>query len=647
MIPFLLRYSSKFVSRWFILLMDIVVVILSFTAATIIRFNFDFTQSDFQEFLLHLPVVILFRTLFFLVFKTHRGIIRHTSFEDAILLFKSVFSSTAVIFVFSFTGDFFNGIFNIPRSIIVVDFFILLVGLMFLRLGIKTAFEYLLKSTTKTPQPIMIYGAGLLGITAKNTLLQDKRKNVQILCFIDDNPSLAGKTIEGIEVISRAAAFNIFRSNSALKKQVEIILAIGAIERDRKNQIIEAFLERGIRLKSIPPAERWINGELSANQIENIKIEDLLDRDPIQLNDDSIRQNIFGKRVFITGAAGSIGSEIVRQVLKYRPDEITLIDQGESALYDLETELKRLHGSVINGTKLFLEVGDVTDKTHLRNLFACHKPHLVFHAAAYKHVPLMENSPYKAFKTNVIGTKIVADLSSEIGVEKFVLISTDKAVNPTNVMGASKRMAEIYVQSLNAYKQNKTQFIVTRFGNVLGSNGSVIPLFKKQIESGGPVTVTHKDIIRYFMTIPEACQLVLEAGVMGQGGEIFVFDMGEPVKIYDLARKMIQLSGFVPNKDIEIQISGLREGEKLFEELLGGSESEKTTHHPKIKIAKQEIYNYLLIKNELEEFGKDLCSTSNMEIVGFLKSAIPEYISNNSIYELLDHSVTEDSTRNP
>lgn len=647
MVAFLLGYTSKFVSRWFILLMDMVLVIISFSAATIIRFNFDLTQLEFQELLLHLPVVLAIRTVFFIIFSTNRGIIRHTSYEDALLLFKSVTSSSLTLLLLSsLFANSVAGIFNIPRSIILIDYFILLVSLTMIRFGIKTAFEYLVKSTSEAPQPVIIYGAGLLGITTKTLLLQDKKRNVQVLCYIDDNTNLIGKTVEGIKVLSREEAFSQYFSEDESKREIEVIFAIGAINRSKKNEIIESFLDRGINLKIIPPAERWIDGELSTSQIEQVRIEDLLDREPIKLNNGLIKESIRGKRIFITGAAGSIGSEIVRQILPFHPSEITLIDQAESALYDLETELKRIRETELFDIQIHVEVASVSDEAHMNQLFKEHKPQLVFHAAAYKHVPLMENNPYKAFEVNVLGTKTVSDLAYANQVEKFVLISTDKAVNPTNVMGATKRLAEIYVQSLNKLSEHNTRYMVTRFGNVLGSNGSVIPLFKKQIEHGGPVTVTHPEIIRYFMTIPEACQLVLEAGVMGKGGEVFVFDMGEPVKVADLAKKMIQLSGFEPNKDIEIQYTGLREGEKLYEELLGDGENETATYHPKIKIAKLEVQEYKRLNEEIEMLRSNLDQSSHVDIVSFLKKEIPEYISNNSIYELLDESETDRMLRN-
>lgn len=646
MIDLLRKYTQKFVSRWLILLMDVVVSGVTFVLATLIRFNFDLTYFDVNLFKYHFLVVIAVRTLFFYLTKTYHGIVRHTSMEDASLIFRAVFSSTIVLILISvMASGSWGQYFRIPLTIMVIDFFILLFAMLFIRLTIKAGYDYLLRNSGSDSKKVIIYGAGLLGMIAKNTLLRNKSKNIEVLCFIDDNPNMVGKTIEGIKVLSRKDAMLIYLSNEKKKKEIDVIFAIGAINISNKNEIIDEFLELGVSMKSIPPAEQWINGELSVNQIQNIKIEDLLDREQIRLNNSLIQDHIFGKRIFITGAAGSIGSEIVRQLIPFHPKELILIDQAESGLYDLETELKRIHSSKINGTEINVEVCNVTDETLVNHLFQHYKPEIVFHAAAYKHVPMMEKNPYNAFKVNVRGTKIVADFSSKYKVEKFVLISTDKAVNPTNVMGATKRMAEIYVQSLNSNEKNDTRYIVTRFGNVLGSNGSVIPLFKKQIESGGPVTVTHPDIIRFFMTIPEACQLVLEAGAMGKGGEIFVFDMGKPVKIAHLAKKMILLSGYEPNVDIKIEYTGLREGEKLYEELLGNGEIELQTHHSKIKIAKLQIYDYERINRELEQICKNLIYKSNMDIVSFLKQEIPEFLSNNSIYELLDDNPLQENHR--
>jgi FlaA1/EpsC-like NDP-sugar epimerase len=400
-----------------------------------------------------------------------------------------------------------------------------------------------------------------------------------------------------------------------------------------KRKISDIFLDRGVVVKALPPVDKWVEGEFAMNQIHNVKIEDLLGREVIQMNNKRIGEEISGKVILVTGAAGSIGSEIVRQLIAYFPSKLVLVDQAESALYDLEYELA---GKVPANVQLIVNVADVSDTRRVSRIFKSHKPDIIFHAAAYKHVPLMENNPYEAIKTNVIGTRILAELASEVGVEKFVMVSTDKAVNPTNVMGATKRLAEMYTQSMNQLEGVKTKFIATRFGNVLGSNGSVIPLFKKQIERGGPVTVTHPEITRYFMTIPEACELVLEAATMGQGGEVFVFDMGESVKIIDLAKKMITLSGLRVDKDIEIRYTGLRPGEKLYEELLNNDENTLPTHHPKILIAEVNTPSYAYMEVATNDLNHLLSNGDNNSIVAKIKEIIPEYKSNNSVFETLD-----------
>jgi FlaA1/EpsC-like NDP-sugar epimerase len=410
-------------------------------------------------------------------------------------------------------------------------------------------------------------------------------------------------------------------------------MAINNMSAKSKRKISDIFLDRGVVVKALPPVDKWVEGEFAMNQIHNVKIEDLLGREVIQMNNKRIGEEISGKVILVTGAAGSIGSEIVRQLIAYFPAKLVLVDQAESALYDLEYELA---GKVPANVQLIVNVADVSDTRRVSKIFKSHRPDIIFHAAAYKHVPLMENNPYEAIKTNVIGTRILSELAAEVGVEKFVLVSTDKAVNPTNVMGATKRLAEMYTQSMNQLEGVKTKFIATRFGNVLGSNGSVIPLFKKQIERGGPVTVTHPEITRYFMTIPEACELVLEAATMGQGGEVFVFDMGESVKIIDLAKKMITLSGLRVDKDIEIRYTGLRPGEKLYEELLNNDENTLPTHHPKILIAEVNTPSYAYMEVATNDLNHLLSSGTNNSIVAKIKEIIPEYKSNNSVFETLD-----------
>lgn len=634
MIKFLYKYNDKFVSKWLVLAMDIFIVIVSFFISTAIRFNFDLTYLDPSLFKYHVLWVVLVRTATFLFFQTFKGIIRHTSIEDAKLIFKASFFSAIELLLFNFLPDAGLAHFiHVPYSILFIDFFVVLVGLVSSRFLIKTVFESL-SDSFKSKRKVMIFGAGRLGLVAKNTLLGDKRNNFQVLCFIDDNEQKIGKSIEGTKVISKEDAKQILQNTS--KNEVELIFAIQSISPIRKSDLVDEFLEFDINIKIIPPVKQWINGQLSLNQIQQVSIEDLLERPSIQINNRLVKTFIEGKRVMITGAAGSIGSEIVRQILVFEPSELLLIDQAESPLYDLETELSRVKSNLKFKTKVLIEIRNITNEIQMRKVFIDFRPQVVFHAAAYKHVPLMESNPFKALEVNTFGTKTLADLSSEFQVEKFVFISTDKAVNPTNVMGASKRLAEMYVHSLNKSHSNETRFIVTRFGNVLGSNGSVIPLFKKQIEKGGPVTVTHPDIIRYFMTIPEACQLVLVAGTMGKGGEIYVFDMGIPVRILDLAVKMIKLSGFEPYTQIPIEFSGLRSGEKLYEELLGNEETTMATHHPKIMVARVKAGDIEEIRTSLNGIKNQINHLEPVEIVKFIKRMVPDFISNNSPFEELD-----------
>ena len=576
--------------------------------------------------------VLGLRLLAFLYFQSYAGIIRHTSIEDAILILKAVFAGTfgAVLtsgVIRNTLG--FEHVFNLSASILIIDFFICLFWMVILRFFVKSFYESFINQFKPTIG-VLIYGAGYTGMLTKNVFQTDRSTNYKILGFIDDNESKIGKTIEGIKVYSLPEVLDKFvGSNEGL----EVIMAINNMSAKSKRKISDIFLDRGVVVKALPPVDKWVEGEFAMNQIHNVKIEDLLGREVIQMNNKRIGEEISGKVILVTGAAGSIGSEIVRQLIAYFPAKLVLVDQAESALYDLEYELA---GKVPTNVQLIVNVADVSDTRRISKIFKNHRPDIIFHAAAYKHVPLMENNPYEAIKTNVIGTRILAELAAEVGVDKFVMVSTDKAVNPTNVMGATKRLAEMYTQSMNQLEGVKTKFIATRFGNVLGSNGSVIPLFKKQIERGGPVTVTHPEITRYFMTIPEACELVLEAATMGQGGEVFVFDMGESVKIIDLAKKMITLSGLRVDKDIEIRYTGLRPGEKLYEELLNNDENTLPTHHPKILIAEVNTPSYAYMEVATNDLNHLLSSGTNNSIVAKIKEIIPEYKSNNSVFETLD-----------
>ncbi len=594
--------------------------------------NFQLTEIDFSIFASQLVFILGLRLLAFLYFQSYAGIIRHTSIEDAILILKAVFvgSFGAVVVSGLIRNSLgFEHVFNLSASILIIDFFICLFWMIILRFFVKSFYESFINQFKPTIG-VLIYGAGYTGMLTKNVFQTDRSTNYKILGFIDDNESKIGKTIEGIKVYSLPEVLDKFvGSNDGL----EVIMAINNMSAKSKRKISDIFLDRGVIVKALPPVDKWVEGEFAMNQIHNVKIEDLLGREVIQMNNKRIGDEISGKVILVTGAAGSIGSEIVRQLIAYFPAKLVLVDQGESALYDLEYELA---GKVPANVQLIVNVADVSDTRRVSKIFKTHRPDIIFHAAAYKHVPLMENNPYEAIKTNVIGTRILAELASEMGVEKFVMVSTDKAVNPTNVMGATKRLAEMYTQSMNQLEGVKTKFIATRFGNVLGSNGSVIPLFKKQIERGGPVTVTHPEITRFFMTIPEACELVLEAATMGQGGEVFVFDMGESVKIIDLAKKMITLSGLRVDKDIEIRYTGLRPGEKLYEELLNNDENTLPTHHPKILVAEVNTPSYAYMEVATNELNLLLSSGDNNSIVAKIKEMIPEYKSNNSVFETLD-----------
>ncbi len=629
------QITSRFVSKWLILLVDIGIVSASFTLASLARFNFEFNYVDPRLFKYHLATVIFFRLLGFLIFQSYSGIVRHTSLEDIKSLLKALLFSSIMLMIVSYIGHEYDIIeVKIPYSILLIGFFIAMFSLTVSRFMVKSVYEKLI-SSYKEEMPVIVYGAGHLGRITKNSLYNDKKYRYKIIAYLDDNPQLNGKSIEGIPVHNRRSELKNYIERQQLSyPKLELIFAVQSISPTQRNLIIDELLETSVPVRILPPIKQWMNGELRANQIHQVKIEDLLQRDPIKLNDRLVSEYLQGKVIMITGAAGSIGSEIVRQSLRFDPSRLILVDQAESALYDVETELRRLKKGNPD-VKVDFVLCNISNIARMEDLMASHRPDVIFHAAAYKHVPLMESDPYNALEVNVLGTCGLADLALKYDVNRFVFVSTDKAVNPTNVMGASKRMAEMYVQSLSL-QQNKTRFITTRFGNVLGSNGSVIPLFKKQIEAGGPVTVTDPDIIRYFMTIPEACQLVLEAGTMGKGGEIYVFEMGEPVKILNLAKRMIRLSGLEPEEDIQIKFTGLRPGEKLFEELLSDTEKTKPTHHPKILIAHVKPQSLDEVSTAIAQLKVMISKASAVELVRFLKNIVPEYTSQNSEFEALD-----------
>ncbi|MGB1103641.1 MAG: polysaccharide biosynthesis protein [Crocinitomicaceae bacterium] len=614
--------------RWIIFAFDIVISVIALLTAYLIRF--DSTDLPLEEelhiFKVGLPIYIAIRGISFLLFKAYRGIVRHTSTEDIKKIALSVtLGSFIMVVVSAIKYSFWDSHFLFPSSIIMAEFFVCIFFLLFYRFAIKLAFMEQIKQE-KDLVPTIIYGAGIYGLITKHTMEKEARVDGQVVCYIDDNPKKAGKTMEGVKIHHSDELEQLIKG----KRIKKLIVAIKNPDKANKRKVIDICLANNVEILNVPSPARWINGEFTTKQIKKINIEDLLGRASIKLDPERLSEQFNQKTILVTGAAGSIGSEIVRQLCQYNPDKVVILDQAESPLYNLEVELKEK--KVLQMTETV--IGDIRNRERLENVFKTFKPDLVFHAAAYKHVPLMENNPSEALITNVLGSKNLVDLALKYDVDKFVLISTDKAVNPTNVMGCSKRIAEIYAQSAN--QLNKTKFITTRFGNVLGSNGSVIPLFKQQIDKGGPLTVTDKRITRFFMTIPEACQLVLEAESMGKGGEIFVFDMGESVRIYDLAKNMIKLSGLEVGKDIEIKITGLRPGEKLYEELLTNEENTTETYHPQILIAKVRMYDFEEISTEISDLTNMFEEQNNDSIVQKMKSIVPEFRSNNSEFEKLD-----------
>jgi len=575
-----------------------------------------------------IPITILIvRTVFLLLFKIHKIVVRYTNSKDILKIVYVNFLGTLTLFILIYSLWLLGFTMNrfIPVSIVGMEFFIATTLMVVYRFLIKSFF---LEKTnpTKLKKNIVIIGAGVSGITTKRAIDRDTESKYNVLSFFDDDTKKQGMQLESLQVrsISQLDGFLIENDISFL------IISIQNLPAYRKKQIAEIALKHNVKVLIVPPVTHWINGELSFKQIKKIKIEDLLERDPIDIDKSLVNKEIVGKTILITGAAGSIGSEIARQLLKFNFKRMILLDNSETPFFFLHRELssKKIWKNVE------MELVDITDRDKMEEIISFYQPDTIYHAAAFKHVQLMEENVRAAVKNNIEGTKITADLAVKFGVKKFVMISTDKAVNPTGVMGASKRIAEIYVQSLN-YNQESTKFITTRFGNVLGSNGSVIPIFKEQIETGGPITITHPEVERFFMTIHEACQLVITAGAMGEGGEIFIFDMGESVKIYDLAVKMIQLSGLTLGKDITIEFTGLRPGEKLYEELLATAENTKPTPHKQIMIADVIKYDY----KDVEKSINHLITSKNedhIQLVKQMKEIVPEYISMNSKFETLD-----------
>ena len=624
------RYlSSKVLPIWTILLIDVFIIIIASLLAYALRYDFRslFLESSSIEQTIIWSVVV--NLIFFRIFRTYSNVLRFSSFIDIIRIFVSLTVSYVLLMLVSvIAGDNLPGMIA-PVSVLFMAYVSSFAMMVCSRVVVKTFFE-LINFDGRHSVNVFIYGAKEAGVNIAKALRVNLRNHYRLRGFIADEPELIGKVMMGVKVYPNDE--NIIDVLNERRAHT-LIISPAKMEELKKSDMADRLLANGIKLMTAPPLSEWNAQTLDRNQLKEIQIEDLLQRDPIVIDIQKVASHLEGKRVMITGAAGSIGSEIMRQVASFNPYKLILIDQAETPLHDIRLELQDRWRDIDAETI----VADISNTPRMEAVFKEFRPQYIFHAAAYKHVPMMEDNVSEAIQTNVYGTRTVADLAVKYGAEKFVMISTDKAVNPTNVMGCSKRICEIYVQSLAKKLQKQgghvTQFITTRFGNVLGSNGSVIPRFRDQIQRGGPVTVTHPEIIRYFMTIPEACRLVLEAGSMGNGGEIYIFDMGRPVKIVDLAKRMISLSG---RTDVKIEFTGLRHGEKLYEELLNVKELTKPTYHEKIMIATVREYDYDEVKDRIQHLIDVSYTYDQMKIVAAMKDLVPEFISKNSCFEVLD-----------
>ena len=620
---------DRFLPRWAILLMDITIVAVSFLFAYLIAYQFDRAAEIMASFRNAVITGVILSVSMFLVLKPYRNVLRFSSFQDILKIFVTLLFAYAANFLIDHFVFAHMDVRIPPMSVVTLAYLIAFLVMSISRIMVKMIWERFSFDQQKS-KLTFVYGAKVMGCSIAKMLRSDPMSKYEVVGFIADEPDLVGKTIVGLPV---------YKNDDKLvdiiyKRNIEAVIVSPAKHEDVQNtDFLNMMLALGIKVMTVSPIKEWDDGTLDHTKVREYSIEDLLQRPPIQIDMRRVASHIEGKRVLVTGAAGSIGSEIMRQVLMFNPQQLILLDQAETPLHDVRLEISDTWRDV-NAVTI---VADVSNKARLESIFNKYRPQYVFHAAAYKHVPMMEDDVYESVHNNIVGTRVLADLAVSYGVEKFVMVSTDKAVNPTNVMGCSKRICEIYVQSLarkiSKERNSKTQFITTRFGNVLGSNGSVIPRVRAQIERGGPVTVTHPEIIRYFMTIPEACRLVLEAGSMGNGGEIYIFDMGKPVKIADLARTMIRLSG---KKDVSIEYTGLRHGEKLYEELLKIKEYTKPTSHEKVMIAEVREYDYDFVKTEIDDLINISMTYDNMKIVAKMKQIVPEFLSQNSEYEVLD-----------
>ncbi len=638
-----MAYKIRILPRWLVFLLDLFLVCWCLFLSRMLKLNFDWPKVD-AGLRLMLAVVLLFNSALFYLFKSYAGIIRYTNLEDAQrLVMVNAIASFFYLVLNTFVPLFHYGSF-FTLQIVTINFLITTFVIISYRLLVRYCFNFyksLAAGTDKIQKKkVIVYDTSADGQHIQKVLNGLPNGDMQVIAFIDDAFKTSGKMLEGIPVYSTNETSIAKLRNEGAEL---LILANKQIGKEKLNTLVDICLSYGIRIQQVPVMRDWLNGKLDTEQLQDINIEDLLEREVIKIHNEAIYTELKGKKILVTGAAGSIGSELVRQLIQYRPSLIILCDKAETPMHDFQLEIqdRYKHANI----KAYL--GDITDRQRMEHLFEVYNPQIVFHAAAYKHVPLMEDNPSIAVLNNVLGTQILAELAVANFVEKFVMISTDKAVNPTNIMGASKRIAEIFTQSYYrhltaehdpnlAEQPHTTKFVTTRFGNVLGSNGSVIPRFRKQIERGGPVTVTDPEITRFFMTIPEACLLVIEAGVMGQGGEIFIFDMGKPVKIIDLARKVIKLAGKEPDVDIRIIFTGLRPGEKLYEELLGSNENARPTYHEKILIADVQQYDFSIIEKRIDKLIKCARQHYTLETIHLMKELVPEFNSNNTVYDTVN-----------
>ena len=624
------RYlSAKVLPIWTILLIDVLIIVVSSLLAYALRYDFRsiFLESSSIDKTIVWTVIV--NLVFFRVFRTYSNVLRFSSFIDIMRIFVSLTVSYALLMISSVLLASYLDIRLAPVSVLFMAYIISFAIMSCSRIVVKMFYE-LLNFDGSHSANVFIYGAKEAGVNIAKALRVNLRNHYRLRGFIADEPELINKVMMGVKVFPNDESLIDVLNDRDVHT---IIISPAKMEELKKSDMADRLLAHNIKLMTAPPLSEWSGQTLNRTQLKEIQIEDLLQRDPIEIDIHKVASHLEGKRVMITGAAGSIGSEIMRQVASFNPYKLILVDQAETPLHDIRLELQDRWRDIDAETI----IADISNATRMEDIFKEYQPQYIFHAAAYKHVPMMEDNVSESIQINVFGTRTLADLAVKYGAEKFVMISTDKAVNPTNVMGCSKRICEIYVQSLAKKLQEKgghvTQFITTRFGNVLGSNGSVIPRFRDQIQRGGPVTVTHPEIIRYFMTIPEACRLVLEAGSMGNGGEIYIFDMGKPVKIVDLAKRMISLSG---RTDVKIEFTGLRHGEKLYEELLNVKELTKPTYHEKIMIATVREYDYDEVKQRIQKLIEVSYTYDQMQIVAAMKDIVPEFISKNSCFEALD-----------